>query len=280
MSVALPQDKYVKVGNINTRFWTAGDSGKAVVLVHGLGGFIENWERNIAALAQQHRVYAMDLVGFGRSDKTPLTHDVQILSKFINDFMETQNIAKASFIGNSLGGGLVLQFALDFPDKVEKLVLVANAGMGRGVILDFKLCSLPFLGELLTRPSLKKTEGLWKKIVYNPALVTPELVKMTYDYASSPGAKEALLATLRAGTNLCGQRAKLTGPLLAKLGTITAPALVVWGKNDRIIPLAHAQIAANKIPGARLQIFDRCGHMPQFEYPAEFNRLVLDFLAE
>jgi pimeloyl-ACP methyl ester carboxylesterase len=280
MSVELPQDKYVKVGNINTRFWTAGDRGKAVVLVHGLGGFIENWERNIAALAQQYRVFAMDLVGFGRSDKTPLTHDVQVLVKFINDFMETQNVAKASFIGNSLGGGLVLQFALDFPDKVEKLVLVDNGGMGRGVILDFKLCSLPLIGELLIRPSPKATERLWKKIVYDPALVTPELVKMSYGYAGSPGARKALLATLRAGTNLCGQRAKLTKPLLEKLGTITAPALVVWGKNDRIIPLAHAQVAANKIPGARLQIFDRCGHMPQYEYPAEFNRLVLDFLAE
>ena len=78
---------------------------------------------------------------------------------------------------------------------------------------------------------------------------------------------------------MCGQRARLTGPLIGKLGTITAPTLIVWGKHDRIIPVAHAQIAAAKIPGARLEIFDHCGHMPMLEHPEEFNKLVLDFLA-
>ena len=279
MSAQLPSDQFVKVGNINTRFWTAGDKGSVVVLVHGLGGFIENWVYNVAALAEQHRVYAMDIVGFGRSDKIPLTHDMSVLVKFINDFMKTQDIAKASLVGNSLGGGLVLQFALDFPAKVEKLVLVDNAGMGRDVILDFKLCSLPVLGELLTRPSLEGTARLWKKIVLDSALVTPELVKLSYDIISQPGAQKALLAVLRAGINLCGQRGKLTKELISRLGAITAPTLVVWGQQDRILPVAHAQVAVAKIPGARLEIYDRCGHMPQLEYPGEFNKLVLDFLA-
>ena len=174
--MSLPQDRYIKVGNINTRYWAAGDKGSAVVLVHGLGGFMENWVYNVDALAQQHRVYAMDLLGFGRSDKTPLIRDINVLVKFINDFMEVMNIEKASLIGNSLGGGLVLQFALDYPEKVEKLVLVDNAGMGRDVIIDFKICSLPLLGELLSRPGLKATARLWKEIVYDAKLVTPELV--------------------------------------------------------------------------------------------------------
>src|SRR4030042_165689 len=179
MPAPLPPDRFIKVGNINTRYWTAGDKGSAVVLVHGLGGFIENWAYNVAALAEQHRVYAMDMVGFGRSDKTPLTHDMNVLVKLLNDFMKTQDIAKASLVGNSLGGGLVLQFALDFPEKVARLVLVDSAGMGKDVILDFKLCSLPILGEFLTRPSLKGTARLWKEIVLDSALVTPELGKLS-----------------------------------------------------------------------------------------------------
>jgi len=280
MAAQLPPDRYIKVGDINTRYWTAGDKGSTVVLVHGLGGFIENWVYNINALAEQHRVYTVDLVGFGRSDKTPLTRDMNVLVKFINDFMKIQNIEKASLIGNSLGGGLVLLFALDFPEKVAKLVLVDNAGMGRDVISDFKLCSLPVLGELLTRPSLKGTARLWKEIVYDAALVTPELVNLSYGIISQPGAKKALLATLRVGIDLCGQRARLVNHLLSRLGTITAPTLVVWGRQDRIIPVAHAQIAMDKIPGARLEIFDRCGHMPQLEHPEEFNKLVLEFLAK
>jgi pimeloyl-ACP methyl ester carboxylesterase len=280
MGISLPQDRYVKVGNINTRFWQAGDKGSAVVLVHGLGGFIENWVNNINVLAQRHRVYAMDLVGFGRSDKTPLVKDIYALVQFISDFMDTQDIRQASLVGNSMGGGLVLQFALQFPQKVVKLVLVDNAGMGRDVIIDFRVCSLPFLGEFLIRPSLKGTEKLWKEIVYDPALVTPDLVKMGYELGSLPGAYESLLIVLRAGINLWGQRADLTKSLLKDLGKIAAPTIIFWGRQDRIIPAAHAQIAASKIPGAELHIFDCCGHMPMFEHPNEFNKTVLDFLAE
>ncbi|MHB8105265.1 MAG: alpha/beta fold hydrolase, partial [Dehalococcoidales bacterium] len=255
-------------------------SGSPVVLVHGLGGFVENWMHNIDALAQRHRVYAMDLVGFGRSDKTPLIKDIYTLVDFISDFMNTQNINKASLVGSSLGGGLVLQFALQSPQKVEKLVVTDNAGMGRDVIIDFKACSLPFLGEFLIQPSLKGTEKLWKQIVYDPALVTPELVKMCYELGALPGAAKSLLSALRAGINLGGQRTKLTKALLNDLGKIKSPTLVFWGKQDRIIPVAHAQITAAKIPGARLHVFDRCGHMPMYERPDEFNKMVLDFLAE
>lgn len=274
------QDRYIEVNNINARYWVAGDKGSAVVLVHGLGGFIENWIYNIGPLAEAHRVYAMDLPGFGRSDKEPLVRDLNVLVRFIADFMDALGIEKASLIGNSLGGGLVLQFALEYPQKVEKLVLVDNAGMGRGVIPDFKLCSLPLVGELLIRPSLKGTVRLWKKIVYDSSLVTPELVDLPYHLAVQPGAKESLLATLRAGINLLGQKDKLTRQLLARLNTIKAPALVVWGKQDRIIPPAHARVAEDRMPSARLEFFDRCGHMPQLEYPEKFNELVLDFLAE
>jgi 4,5:9,10-diseco-3-hydroxy-5,9,17-trioxoandrosta-1(10),2-diene-4-oate hydrolase len=279
MLAALPQDKYVKVGKVNARYWQAGNKGSAVVLVHGLGGFVENWMHNVDALAKQHRVYAMDLVGFGRTDKPPV-NDMYTLVQFISDFMDTLKIDKTTLVGNSLGGGLVLQFALQFPQKVEKLVLVDNAGMGRDVIVDFRVCSLPWLGELLIKPSLKGTEKLWKQIVHDQNLVTPELVKMCYGLGSLPGATKTLLSVLRSGINFGGQRGKLTKTLIKDLGTIKAPTLVIWGRDDKIIPAAHAQVAVSKIAGAKLHIFDHCGHMPMFEYPDKFNKMVLDFLAE
>ncbi|MFA5308982.1 MAG: alpha/beta fold hydrolase [Dehalococcoidales bacterium] len=274
------QDKFIKVGSINTRYWVAGDKGSAVVLVHGLGGFAENWVHNVEALAQRHRVYAMDLLGFGRTDNTPLVRNINTLVRFINDFMQAVNVPKAALVGNSLGGGLVLQFALDYPEKVTKLVLVDNAGMGRDVIFDFRLCSLPLLGELLIRPGVDSCGRTWKAILFDHNLITPELLELSFQMIDRPGAKKALLSALRAGIDLRGQRAKLTDLLLSRLGKITAPVLVVWGKEDRIIPVSHARLAVEKIPGAKLRVFDRCGHMPQFEHPEEFNRLVLDFLAE
>lgn len=280
MPESLPQDRYVKINGIKTRYWAAGDKGPAILLVHGLGGFIENWVYNIGPLAKSHRVYAMDLPGFGLSDKTPLTRDLKVLVRFIADFMEAFSIEKASLIGNSLGGGLVLQFAIDYPDKVDKLVLVDNAGMGRGVIADFKLCSLPLIGELSVRTSRKGTAVLWRKIVYDSSLVTPELVDLSFRLASQPGAKKALLAALRAGIDIFGQRGDLVRQLLDSLKNIKKPVLVTWGDRDRIIPVAHARTAVEKIAGARLELFDRCGHMPQLEYPEKFNRLVLAFLAE
>jgi len=270
----------MKINGINTRYWAAGDAGSVILLVHGLGGFIENWGYNIGPLAQRHRVYAVDLVGFGRSDKNPLTHDLNDLVQFINDFMEAMNIEKASLVGNSLGGGLVLQFAVKYHQKIEKLVLVDNAGMGRSVIADFKFCSLPLLGELLIRPSLKSTADLWRKIVCDSSLITPDLVNLSYQLAILPGAKKSLLSSLRAGINLLGQRGVLVRQLLESLKGIDKPVLIIWGDHDRIIPPSHARIAAEKIPGARLEFFDRCGHMPMFEYPEKFNKLVLDFLAE
>jgi len=279
MPMQVPQDQYLKVGNINTRFWVSGDKGTPVILVHGLGGSIENWVRNIDALAQRHRVYALDLKGFGRTDKTPLLRDLDELTQFIGDFMEAQHIAKASLVGNSMGGGLVLSLAIQSPQKVDKLVLVDNAGMGREVITDFKVVSIPVLGELLSRTSRKSVANLWRKIVFDPSLVTEKLVEETYKLATLPGAKKALLATARAGINIRGQRRRGIRPLMEAAAKIGVPALIIWGQQDKIIPVAHAHIAVKTIPHARLEIFDNCGHMPQLEYPDKFNAMVLDFLA-
>jgi pimeloyl-ACP methyl ester carboxylesterase len=279
MPMPLPAGRYIKVGNTNTRFWASGEQGPPVILVHGLGGSIENWVYNIEPLAQRHRVYALDLKGFGRTDKTPLLREMEELMQFVIDFMEVQEIPKASLVGNSLGGGIVLSIAIRSPEKVDKLVLVDNAGMGRDVIIDFRLASIPILGELLSRTSRKSVVSLWRKIVYDPALVTDELIEESFKLATLPGAHKALLTTLRAGIGIRGQRDHLTHQVLNGLPGIKAPVLIFWGREDRIIPVSHAPIAIAKIPGARLEIFDRCGHMPQLERPDEFNRLVLEFLA-
>jgi pimeloyl-ACP methyl ester carboxylesterase len=272
-------EQYVKVGNINTHFRIEGEKGPAVILVHGLGGSVENWDANMTALGRKHRVYAVDLPGFGRSDKL-MIKSIFELTTFLDNFMENQHIDKASLIGNSMGGGLALYLAIQCPQNVEKLVLVDNAGMGKELGFTLRLLTLPMVGELLTRPSRKSMTKLLREIVYEPTLITDQVMENAYQLAIMPDAMKALLATARAGINVFGQKSELTRTILKGLAGMKTPTLIVWGRNDRITPVSHAQVAASKISNARLHIFDRCGHMPQLEHPEEFNKLVMDFLAE
>jgi pimeloyl-ACP methyl ester carboxylesterase len=273
-----PQDQYVKVGDINTRFWTAGDKGTPVILIHGIGDAVETWGLNINVLAEHHRVYALDIIGFGRSDKPRIQPSLSIGAQFVSDFMETQHIERASVIGNSMGGGISLQFALQFPDKLDKLVLESAAALGKGVATFFRFFSIPVLGELLSRPSHWGTAWLLKQIAYDPALIIDDIVELYYQLATLPGAQRSFLSTLRVGVNFFGQRPRFTRPIVDNLSKITCPTLIIWGQQDRIIPVEHAQVAKDGIPNAELQILDPCGHMPHFERPEDYNKLVLEFL--
>ena len=279
MATQTPQDQYIKVGKINTRFWALGDQGTTVVLVHGIGASVEDWIFNINALAEHHRVYAIDLVGFGHSDKPSASYTASYQAQFVKDFMEAQDIDHANLIGHSMGGSIALQFVIHFPHIVQKLVLVDSAGLGKELYLPFRLCTLPLLGEWLTRPSRKGTAQLLNDAVYDPALVTDDWVELGYQLAALPGAGGPILSALRSGCNLRGMRDDVVRDIVDNLANITAPTLIIWGQQDALIPVAYAQVAEQGIPNSRLHVFDRCGHIPQREHPDEFNALVLDFLA-
>jgi len=155
MSEQQLKDQFIKVGNIKTRYWALGDGKSTAILVHGLGGHIENWEDNIAALAQGRRVYALDLAGFGRSDKPQIRFSIPYFTEFVKEFMIVQDVDKAALIGESMGGAIVLQFALQYPHQVDKMVLVDSVGLGKEMEIYMRIGSLPILGELFTRPSRK-----------------------------------------------------------------------------------------------------------------------------
>ena len=278
MPVIIPEDQYIKVDGINTRFWSMGDEGPNVILIHGIGGYVEMWGNNIDILSQNHRVYALDLVGFGRSDKPDVPYSFAFLSKFVLNFMETLNIDRASLVGNSMGGGISLQLAITSPDKVDKLVLVNSAGLGKELTIMFRLASLPLIGWLLSRPSRKGVARVLKECVYDSSLVTDDFAERGYQIASLPGAHKAFLTALRSSVRLGGITENVLNTFFDNLHKINAPVLVIWGQQDRILPVAHARAAEEKIPNTVIHIFDPCGHMPQIERPQEFNTLVLEFL--
>jgi len=171
-----------------------------------------------------------------------------------------------------------LQFSIQFPDKVEKLVLVNSAGLGKKVTLLLRLLTLPIVGKLLARPSRKGTANFLKECVYDSTLITDELVEFGYSLAALPGAQNSLLSMVRTVGNIRGMRKDVLRSIVDNLTTITAPTLIFWGQQDRILPVAYAHVAEEKIPDAQLHIFDPCGHFPQLERPEEFNSLVLKFL--
>jgi 4,5:9,10-diseco-3-hydroxy-5,9,17-trioxoandrosta-1(10),2-diene-4-oate hydrolase len=275
-----PQDKYITLGSLTARYWQRGDKGSPVILIHGLGASADIWMHNIDALARKHRVYVPDVVGFGKTDKPDTEYTAALFSTFLSDFVKALNIEKPALIGNSLGGGIALQYTLLYPERVDKLVLVDSAGFGFDSPLSLRLVSLPLVGELVTRPSRFEAYVYFRHAMYDPAVLTREFVDTYHKIHSLPGHQTSLLKVIRSLLSFKGGKKEMLGPVMNNLQRITHPTLILWGRNDRVLPVTHAMVGKDVMPNARLHVFDRCGHMPHYEKPEEFNEIVEDFLSE
>lgn len=272
------KDKYVTIGSIHTRYWQQGGMGSPVVLIHGLGASVDIWMHAIDTLAQAHRVYALDLVGFGKTDKPDTEYGAALFPTFLNRFIRVMNIENATLIGNSLGGGIALQYALLYPHSVSRLVLVDSAGFGADASLSLRALSLPLVGELMTRPSRFEAYVYFRHAVHDPSVLTKEFIDTYRELHSLPGNQTSLLKAIRAILSFRGGKKELLNPILNNIHRIAAPTLIIWGRQDRVLPLRHAYTAKKMLPHSQLHILDSCGHMPQYERPEEFNRIVLQFL--
>ena len=276
----LPKDHYIKVGKLNTRYWALGDKGTTVVLIHGLCTSADIWMHNVEAFAEQHRVYVPDLVGFGRSDKPECSFSPLDYTSFLDDFINILNLQRVNLVGQSLGGGIALHYAIQFPQKVNRLVLADSAGLGREVLWKLRLKSLPLLGELFSYPIRKGVELSFKSAVCNQALITKDFVELYYEFFSHPQFQKFLLKMVRSIVNIRGAREEVLAPIMDNLFKITQPTLIIWGEKDRVLPIKHAYHGKEKLPNAKLKIIEGCGHIPFFERAEEFNHLALEFLSE
>lgn len=270
-------DRYVEVEGHRVRYVETG-SGPPLLLVHGLGNSIQTWRKNLDVLGHKFRVIALDLPGHGLSDPPRSRFDLPASTRFLSQFMDCVGIESAHIAGNSMGGIVALELALRQPRRVRSLTLVDSAGLGREIARFLRLGSVPGIGELFDRPSYKRAVKINRWLVYDPACIEDEAVRLWHEYKKRPGATAATLRFLRVGVTLFGQRRRIRR--LERLNEIDVPVMVLWGREDPLVPVSHALAAKEAAPKLRLHVFEQCGHWPQVEHPREFNETLTAFIQE
>jgi len=242
-------------------------SGPTVILLHGLGGSTQAWGFNIGPLAEKYHVVVPDQIGFGKSDKPLVNYRIRTYVDFLDQFCKQLGIERASLVGNSMGGWIAAAFTAAFPDRVDRLVLVDAAGYAPPKDLDTRT----FYGlNPTTREGMKV---LVAKVFYSKAFQTDAAIE------------QAIAARLAAGdgytiNSITESIIRGEDYLDDTVKTIKRPTLIIWGRQDGLVPLAEGEHFNKDIAGSKLIVFDQCGHVPNFEKAGEFNAAVLKFLSE
>jgi pimeloyl-ACP methyl ester carboxylesterase len=257
-------------------------SGPVLLLIHGMAGTSANWESVIEPLALQHTVVAPDFPGHGASAPSGGDYSLGALASGLRDLLLTLGHERATLVGHSLGGGVAMQFTYQFPEMVERLVLVSSGGLGRDVSPVLRAAALPGANLFISA-----TAGLGQRlgsalgrglsaVGLHPSADVAEVAR-GYASLADPDRRAAFLATLRSVIGTEGQRVAATDRLyLAE----SMPLLIVWGARDPIIPVSHAESAHETLPGSRLEVFESIGHLPQLEAPGRFVAVLERFLTE
>jgi len=269
--------KTADVWGLNIRYLEAGD-GPVVLMLHGQFDSLLSWFCNIDHLADAgFRVIAPDMPGSGESDKPGhLEYDPDSAAEFVYDFTQELGIDKLSLVGNSAGGLVAGLFSLEHSEMVEKMALVASGGFGRRVSWLLRIISVPILGEILYQPRLNSKMGLTRRLFYRPPDILEELLPEINRLKELPGARMAVLRSIRSSITLRGLRQREY--IIQRLKDSKVPLMTVWGAEDRIIPVAHAEEVRRELPGSIVHVVPECGHWPQMEKPDLFNPMLTDFL--
>jgi pimeloyl-ACP methyl ester carboxylesterase len=258
-------------------FRRAGVSGRpTIVLVHGIAGDSNEWAPVIDRLAQDYDVVAPDLAGHGESARLRGDHSIGAFATWLRDVVEALEIERATFVGHSLGGGVVMQFAYQFPDYVERMVLVSSGGLGREVSAFIRAASLPGAEKVLgvLGRAAHGAEPMLGRLGLGPRTEPGELIHRVAGL-NDADRRAAFVRAVRAIASPAGQRVSATDRLyLAE----DVPTLIVWGARDRVIPVHHAHSTHDVVPGSTLVVFDRAGHFPHADDPARFTAAVRDFV--
>jgi pimeloyl-ACP methyl ester carboxylesterase len=281
LRMADARPRTVEVHRQSVSFIEAG-SGSVLLLVHGMAGTCASWEPVIEPLAINHTLIAPDFPGHGASAPGGGDYSLGALASSLRDLMLTLGHERATLVGHSLGGGVAMQFTYQFPEMVERLVLVSSGGLGPDVSPLLRAAALPG-AELFISATVgvgRRVGGaIGRGLGFLGLRPNPDLEEVTRGYATlaDPERRKAFIATLRSVVGMEGQRvAALDKLYLAE----ALPLLIVWGESDPIIPVEHALEAHAQLPSSHLEIFEDTGHVPQVERPGRFIATLERFMAE
>ena len=253
-------------------------NGPVVVLLHGGGPGASSWSnfgRNIAVLSRRFHVLAVDQPGYGHSDK--LTEHEQYnrySAAALLALVDHLGLERVALVGNSLGGGTAVRFALDHTDRAGRLVLMGPGGLSMNLFSPDPTEGVKLLGRFTAEPTRENMERFLRIMVYDQKLITPELVDERFAIASQP---DSLAAARAMGKSFAGPDFEL-GMMWREVYKLRQPVLLLWGREDRVNPLDGALVALKTIPRVQLHVFGQCGHWVQVEKFEEFNNLTTHFL--
>ena len=253
-----PKYEFAETPAGSLRYAKRGDGAETVILIHGFGGDLDNWLFNIDSLAEKATVYALDLPGHGQSTKKLDKPGLQAMTSALSAFMDKLGIAKAHLVGHSMGGAIAMQLAAEQPAKVKSLTLICSAGLGPEIG--------GYVDEYVAAQGRKDLKPVLEQLFADKSLVSRQLVDDVLKYKRLDGVEGVLTSLSQA---LFAGRKQQDAPA-AKLAGKLPPTLVIWGKEDQIIPAAHAA----KLPGAKVHVLEGAGHMVFMEKASDVNNLI------
>jgi pimeloyl-ACP methyl ester carboxylesterase len=273
--------RWTRVHGHDVAYRQAG-SGPLLVMIHGIAGSSGTWVPVMPLLAEHYTVIAPDLQGHGESAKPRGDYSLGAYASGIRDLLGVLGHERATVVGHSLGGGVAMQFAYQFPQMAERLVLVCSGGLGKEVSPLLRALSLPgseYVLPVVLAPQLHDALGVVGGVLGRFGLRADPLLSevwAAWSRLTDVRAQRAFIHTIRAVIDLAGQRVSARDRLyLAN----EIPTLIVWGERDAVIPASHGRIAHELMPGSRLEIVPGAGHFLPFERPELLDRLLRDFLA-
>ncbi len=280
VKASLFHSRTVRIHGHDVSYRMAGE-GPTVLLIHGIAGSSTTWRAVMPALAEHYTVIAPDLLGHGQSAKPRGDYSLGAYASGIRDLLTVLEKERVTLVGHSLGGGVAMQFAYQFPEWAERLVLVASGGLGKEVSPLLKAVTLPgaeYVLPLLLHPRIREAAE-WpgtvaKRVGWHPGVNLTEVWR-SYTTLTDRHAQMAFVNTVRSVIDVAGQRVSAHDRLYL---ASAVPTLIVWGDHDRIIPVAHAYRAAEAIPGARLEILEGAGHFLPWRDADRFLAVLEDFL--